>query len=362
MITNSNIRGFGFDPILEMDEQNLENNDESFMNENTSLLKDMKEQSFDHEVSISGQFQFPQETVELDEESIDFLGKMRKNFLGIKIQNKMNQSVYLPNKRQVKFQVNNNHNQSGFGKGSNCNINSSIINNSSNNTQNLGVNNSHININSNFNMTYVNSISTNPISMGNTSFNNTLCPSNMNHYNQQLNLSHEYKELKKEFSETIQSNNNDLSHNSSRRKRGRNKVLFDGVKTELIDKAILRQFKVYIKSSNTLKEIFDEIKLEEKEFWNEFMNNSAPPFVFNINSIPQKFKSYNKNLMRYIFSHPSVRALYAQFVKDKDKDIAYSILNKKTNPLLQVYDKKKRLYYSLYAKNLHKFYGSSDEV
>lgn len=332
-----------------MDEHNLENNDESFMNENTSLLKDMKDQSFDNEVSISGQFPFPQETVEMDEESVDFLGKVRSNFMNIKIQNKMNKSVYIPNQRQVKFMVHNSNSSLHKEKGvSNQYCNNTSMN--SNYNQSISNNNHQIQESTFFNNTPIHaacSTSFNTFLGGNSASNN-----NLNNFN----LSSEYKDLKKDLSETT-----NISMNNSGTKRGRKKILFDGVKTEIIDKAILREFKLYVKKSNSLKIIYDELKQEEKEFWNEFMNNSAPPFVFTINGRIQKFKSYNKNLMRYIFSHNSIKSLYSNFLKEKDNDIGLKVLQKKCNST-QVIDKKKRIYYSLYAKNMHKFYSVDEDL
>ena len=58
---------------------------------------------------------------------------------------------------------------------------------------------------------------------------------------------------------------------SLRPKRGRRKFLIDGIKTELIDKAYIREFKKYLKlKKNQFKPIFEE----EPSFWNEFFQNS----------------------------------------------------------------------------------------
>lgn len=148
-----------------------------------------------------------------------------------------------------------------------------------------------------------------------------------------------------------------LSFNfQQQKKRGRKKFLFDGIKTEVIDKAFLREFKSYIKKSKVVfKTIYDELKQEEKIFWNEFLQNTNPPFVFTQNRVKVEYKSFNRQLLKFIFSHLSVRKIYSLFIKEKEKDLMGSILNKKVKKI----DRKMLLIYSFYGKNLHKLY--SDE-
>lgn len=143
-------------------------------------------------------------------------------------------------------------------------------------------------------------------------------------------------------------------NNYSMCKRGRKKFLFDGVKTEIIDKAFLREFKNYLKKSRNLRILFDELKVEEKVFWNEFLQNNNPPFYFTQNNQKTEYKSFSKILLKFIFSYSSVRQLYSMFVKDREKDFINSIVNKKIKKV----DRKMLLFYSLYGKNLHKLYSS----
>ena len=113
------------------------------------------------------------------------------------------------------------------------------------------------------------------------------------------------------------------------KKKGRKKLLFDGIKTEILNKAFLREFKLYIKRSKTLKYIYDELKPEEKCFWNDFLQTNSPPFSFLVNNSRLEFKSYSKNFLKHIFSYSSVRQLYEKFIKEKGKEIINSIVNKK---------------------------------
>lgn len=139
------------------------------------------------------------------------------------------------------------------------------------------------------------------------------------------------------------------------KKKGRKKFLLDGLKTEIIDKAFLREFKLYLKKSKSLLfNIFDELKQDEKVFWNEFLQNNYPPFYFTQCRTKVEYKSFSKNLLRHIFSHPSVRQLYSIFVKEKGKEIVNSIINKKIKKI----DRKTLLFYSFYGKNMDKLYSN----
>lgn len=139
------------------------------------------------------------------------------------------------------------------------------------------------------------------------------------------------------------------------KRRGRKKILFDGVKTEIIDKAFLREFKSFVKKSkHLLRNIFDDLKAEEKVFWNEFLLSGNPPLYFAQGNQIVEYKSFGKNLLKFIFSHPSVRQLYTIFVKQKGKEIVNLVVNKKIKKI----DRKMLLFYSFYGKNLHKLYSN----
>lgn len=184
------------------------------------------------------------------------------------------------------------------------------------------------------------------------------------------NISLEYKNNSVGNISVIQknnTNNNMFSNNmininetnvSIKLKRGRKKILFDGVKTELLDKAFLREFKSYIKKTKLLRGIYEEMKTEEKKFWNEFMLNSTPPFTFTIHGERTEFKSYNKCLLNFIFSFTSSRELYEKFIKDREREVVMALINKKFNK--RSVDEKTFLYYSYYGRNLHKIYSTQD--
>jgi hypothetical protein len=140
----------------------------------------------------------------------------------------------------------------------------------------------------------------------------------------------------------------------SSKKRGRKKLLFEGIKTELIDKAFLREFKSYLKKTKCLKTIYDELRPEEKTFWNEFMQANSPPFAFTLGTQRMEYKSFSKNLLRHIFSYQSVRYMYIQFIRERGKDIINSIVNKKIKKI----DRKMMLFYTFYGTNLHRLYSN----
>lgn len=238
----------------------------------------------------------------------------------------------------------NNNNNFNFNN-SNNNSNQIVINLPlfNNNISNQNISNN--NIPSNFNtITSANNLNKqiNSNNASNSNFNNNLNSNVNNNNNNKLNLSC-----------------NNISLNSSfSKRRGRKKMLFDGFKTEIIDKAFLREFRVYLKKSKCLRIIFDELRNEEKLFWNEFMQNCNPPFVFNVNNQKVEFKSFNRNYLKFIFSFNSSRNLYSSFIKEKGKDIMQSIMSKKVKQI----DKKMALLYNLYGKNLHKLYSDDYNI
>ena len=177
-----------------------------------------------------------------------------------------------------------------------------------------------------------------------------------------INKSTTLNETKKLFTVSNLDNNNNLLNMSSclyttKSKRGRKKLLLEGIKTELIDKSFIREFKKYLK---TKKISFVNVFEEDPIFWYEFFQNSNPPFSYTVNNNEKiEFKSFNKNLLRFYFSKPSVRKLYIQFIKDKEKDLIPTIIAKKVKKFDYKGDKKMFLFYKFYGKNLYKFY--SDE-
>ena len=142
-------------------------------------------------------------------------------------------------------------------------------------------------------------------------------------------------------------------------KRGRKKLLLNGIKTEVIDKAFLREFKKYLKSK---KKEYTKIFDEDPIFWKEFLANSSPPFSFSSGGEKLEFKSYNKSYLKYIFSKPSANKLYTLFVNDK-KDISYhQILAKRK---VKKINYQTLAFYSFYRKNMNKFYcpeNSANEI
>jgi hypothetical protein len=142
-------------------------------------------------------------------------------------------------------------------------------------------------------------------------------------------------------------------------KRGRKKLLLSGIKTEVIDKTFLREFKKYLKTKQKeYSKIFDE----DSVFWKEFLASSSPPFFFSSGGEKLEFKSYNKNLLKFIFSKPSANKLYSLFVNDK-KDIVYhQILSKRR---VKKINYQTLAFYMFYRKNLNKLYSqeySANEI
>ena len=140
-------------------------------------------------------------------------------------------------------------------------------------------------------------------------------------------------------------------------KRGRKKLLLNGIKTEVIDKAFLREFKKYLK---TKQKEYARIFEEDTTFWKEFLASSSPPFTFSSGGGEKiEFKSYNKNLLKYIFSKPSANKLYSMFVNDK-KDIVYhQILSKRR---VKKINYQTLAFYMFYRKNLNKLYSQEYSV
>ena len=134
-------------------------------------------------------------------------------------------------------------------------------------------------------------------------------------------------------------------------KKGRTKKLLDGIKTEVIDKAFLREFKRYLKTKQKEYSKFFE---EDPIFWKEFFANSQPPFNFTWEGEKLEFKSYNKNLLNYIFSKHSTNKLYSLFISDK-KEFAYRQMFSRKR--VKKIDYKTYKFLVFYRKNLHQFYS-----
>jgi hypothetical protein len=144
---------------------------------------------------------------------------------------------------------------------------------------------------------------------------------------------------------------------SSKSKRGRKKLLLNGIKTEIIDKAFLREFKKYL---TTKQKEFSRIIEEDSVFWKEFLASSSPPFTFTaINGEKLEFKSYNKNLLKFIFSKPSANRLYSMFVNDK-KDIVYHQISSKRR--VKKLNHQTLAFYKFYRKNLNKLYSQEYSI
>jgi len=154
---------------------------------------------------------------------------------------------------------------------------------------------------------------------------------------------------------TIISNDKSDKTDKLDKKRGRKKFFPEGIKREVQDKAFLRQFKLYLRESKVFKNY--KVDPEEKLFWTEFSQNNNPPIKFTIGNQKVEYKSFSSNLMKYIFSHSSVRALYDQFAKETH--LIRNLLEKK---IKNVNDLKIKKYYCLYGSNMHKLYGMENSV
>ena len=110
--------------------------------------------------------------------------------------------------------------------------------------------------------------------------------------------------LKKLFNVyTLDNLNNSMKLNmsscllSNKNKRGRKKLLIDGFKTELMDKAFIREFKKFVKLKQEQKQ-FDNIFEKDPIFWKEFIQNNSAPFTFTVNSEKIQYKSYKPKWLK----------------------------------------------------------------
>ena len=144
-----------------------------------------------------------------------------------------------------------------------------------------------------------------------------------------------------------------LSCKSKKSKRGRKQVLLSGVKTEIMDKTFLREFKKYLKLK---KKEFENIFEEDPIFWNEFLKNNNPPFLFSVGGKEVEFKSYGKNFMNFIFSRPGVNTLYSRFISE-NKEIKYENIFPKKKKNKKGPDNYTQAFYKFYRENLNKLYS-----
>ena len=146
-----------------------------------------------------------------------------------------------------------------------------------------------------------------------------------------------------------------LSFKSKNCKRGRKQFLLSGIKTEILDKTFLREFKNYLKLR---KKEFKNIFEEDPVFWNEFLENKNPPFSFTQGEKKIEFKSYNKYLMNFIFSKPGVNTLYNRFILETKGDTKFDKIfsKKKMKKSPDIYT---IAFYKYYRQNLNKLYSQS---
>jgi hypothetical protein len=143
-----------------------------------------------------------------------------------------------------------------------------------------------------------------------------------------------------------------LSCKSKKNKRGRKQILLSGIKTEIMDKTFLREFKNYLKLKNKeFQNIFDK----DYVFWNEFLENKNPPFYFTQGGKRVNFGGYNKKFMKFIFSKNGVNILYSKFISESKYVKFDKIFAKKKS-------KKRPDYYTIafykfYRENLNKLYS-----
>jgi len=110
-----------------------------------------------------------------------------------------------------------------------------------------------------------------------------------------------------------------------------------------IRRGIFREFKEYLEKNR--QKYKDELS---NDFWNDFFEQKEKDIELSspIKGIKFKFRSYNNNLMKYLFIQKEISYLYEEFLKDED-------FHKK-------YCKKDYIQFGgeddLYRKNFHKIY------
>ena len=143
-----------------------------------------------------------------------------------------------------------------------------------------------------------------------------------------------------------------LSCKSKKNKRGRKQILLSGIKTEIMDKTFLREFKKYLKlKKKEYQNIFDQ----DYVFWNEFLESKTPPFSFTQGGKRIPFRSYNKKLMNFIFSRKGANTLYTKFISENRELKVDRIFSKKH--LKKVPDYYTIAFYKYYRENLNRLYS-----
>ena len=143
-----------------------------------------------------------------------------------------------------------------------------------------------------------------------------------------------------------------LSCKSKKNKRGRKQILLSGIKTEIMDKTFLREFKKYLKlKKKEYQNIFDQ----DYVFWNEFLESKTPPFSFTQGGKRIPFRSYNKKLMNFIFSRKGANTLYTKFISENRELKVDRIFSKKH--LKKGPDYYTIAFYKYYRENLNRLYS-----
>ena len=143
-----------------------------------------------------------------------------------------------------------------------------------------------------------------------------------------------------------------LSCKSKKNKRGRKQILLSGIKTEIMDKTFLREFKKYLKlKKKEYQDIFDQ----DYVFWNEFLESKTPPFSFTQGGKRIPFRSYNRKLMNFIFSRKGANTLYTKFISENRELKVDRIFSKKH--LKKRPDYYTIAFYKYYRENLNRLYS-----
>ena len=143
-----------------------------------------------------------------------------------------------------------------------------------------------------------------------------------------------------------------LSCKSKKNKRGRKQILLSGIKTEIMDKTFLREFKKYLKlKKKEYQNIFDQ----DYVFWNEFLESKTPPFSFTQGGKRIPFRSYNRKLMNFIFSRKGANTLYTKFISENRELKVDRIFSKKH--LKKGPDYYTIAFYKYYRENLNRLYS-----
>ena len=350
---------------------------ENEMNNTLNILNCLgkREQVLDKSIN----FQNIREEEELNNKDKDFIGKEtgiepiiesgydeeNESFYHENIQN------FFENFEKKKVDLFNDNNNNNINNINNINMNN-INNNINNNTNyNLNLNNSTSNevLNNNFCLLDESDklrIKKNLIYLkhkNNSSYNSTFLSSTKENLNNNKSVLTDNKKIffnvTKQNEDFITDNMNlnlsscQLSCKSKKNKRGRKQVLLSGVKTEIMDKTFLREFKKYLKLK---KKEFENVFEEDSVFWNEFLKNNNPPFVFSVGGRGVEFKSYGKNFMNFIFSRPGVNTLYSRFISE-NKEIKYENIFPKKKKNKKGPDNCTQAFYKFYRENLNKLYS-----